>query len=191
MLIPLSDSPALGAADRLLFGEQENLDPRRHPATAGSIPGIADVGQGRANVADYFVWCDRFTEETGESFGHEPLQTFMLNETGAHDNWHIRPQFAEPMKSFFAVHERHRQIEQDEIELEPFLAKMIQAFKAGLRGGDLVVGVAEDCTNEAQCCLLVINYEDLRFFTARLRIFGLAVGRQLIVHQRSDDRPAS
>jgi len=37
----------------------------------------------------------------------EPLQTFMLTETGTHDNWHVRTQFTEPMKRFFAVHERH------------------------------------------------------------------------------------
>ena len=150
---------------------------RRDAATADSVPGIAHIGQGRSNVTDYFVRCDRFTQETGESFGHEPLQTFMLNETSAHDNWHVRAQFAKPMKSFFTIHERHRQIEKDEIELECLLAKVIQAFKPGLRGGDLVVRVAQDSANEAQRCLLVINYEDVRFFTAGLRSFGLAVGR--------------
>jgi len=149
----------------------------RDAATVGSVPGIAHAGEGRSNVADYFVRCDWFTEETGESFGHEPLQTVMLNKTSAHDNWHVRAQFAKPMKSFFTIHERHRQIEKDEIELECLLAKMIQAFKPGLRGGDLIVCVAQDSANEAQCCLLVINYKDLRFFTAGLRGFGLAVGR--------------
>jgi len=45
MLIPhCRDRPALGAAERLPFGEQENLNPRRD-ATVDSVPGIATLAR--------------------------------------------------------------------------------------------------------------------------------------------------
>ena len=84
-------------------------------------------------MIDDLVRRQRFAQETGQTCAHEPLKTVLLNKTGAKQDRYIRPNFAEPMKRFFAVHERHRQVEKNELVALRLPPEKIQTFETRLR----------------------------------------------------------
>ena len=95
-------------------------------------------------MIDNFIGRERLAQKPRDSGIHETIEPVTANETGAKNHCNIAPDFAEPMKRFLAVHERHRQIEQDELEGLRLPAEKIESFKAGLRGHYLVTRFAQE-----------------------------------------------
>jgi hypothetical protein len=81
------------------------------------------------NICDQLLRTMRFPEKPGHSRGHHPIEPFLGNKAGAQENHRVGANGSETAERFLAVHERHREIEQNEIEVVRALAEEIQAFK--------------------------------------------------------------
>ena len=72
----------------------------------------------------------RFTEKSRDTTGDHSLEPFLLDKTGVEQNDDIWIYSAKPDKSFLAVHEGHREIKQDEVEMPRPLPKDVQALES-------------------------------------------------------------
>ncbi len=80
---------------------------------------------------------ERLSQKSRNAGFHQTIEAIASNETGAKNDWYIGSNFAQPMKGFFAVHEGHRQIEQNQLERLRLPPKEIERFKSRLRGHDV------------------------------------------------------
>jgi hypothetical protein len=67
---------------------------------------------------------------------------------------------AEPSKSFFAVHEGHGKVEQNQVEPLWLLPETFQTFETRLDDGDFITGFGENAVGQNARCGLVIDHED-------------------------------
>ena len=78
-----------------------------------------------------------FVKETRHPGVDHPIESILGNESSAEEDNDVRANAFEAAKSFFAVHERHREVEQNQIEVARALAEKIQALKTRLRSFDI------------------------------------------------------
>jgi len=101
------------------------------------------------------------------------VEALLGHETGAEKDDGFRINVPEPDKSFFAIHERHREIEQDQIEVMRTLPENIETFETGLRGHDFEPCFGQNPFSQDKSHRFVIHDEDAAFFpgNGRRRIF--------------------
>ena len=66
-----------------------------------------------ADIGYEFSGAMRFSQKAGHACGKHTVEPFLRDKTRAQKNDDIGANCAETAKSFFTVHERHREIEQD------------------------------------------------------------------------------
>src|SRR6266404_7205628 len=65
---------------------------------------------------DNLIRCEWFSQKPCDASLHQPVESILSNKSSAQNNWHVGSNLAQPMKRLFSVHERHCQIEQNQLE---------------------------------------------------------------------------
>lgn|GEM_PF-4767349 len=104
----------------------------------------------------------RLANEARQTAGQHALDALLGRgeKTSTEKCHHVRINAAQVPKGFFAIHERHRKIQQDKIEPVRLLPKTFQAFKSGLDRGHFKPGFGEDAVSQNPGCWLVIHDEN-------------------------------
>ena len=94
-------------------------------------------------MRDHLVRPMRLAEKSGHARGEHAVEPFLRDEARAeqHDGFGVN--LAEPAESFFAIHERHREIEQNEIKVGRTFAEKIETFKTRLGSYDFEASLAD------------------------------------------------
>ena len=136
-------SAILRAQTPLRNPQLSRLD-KRNVGGGATDAGKFRVFENRVDPREKFVRPMRFANESGESSGDHPVDAALglAKKAGAQEDRDVRPESAQPPKSFFAVHERHRKIEHNQMEPMRSCSKVFQAFESGISSGEL----------EGRCC---------------------------------------
>ena len=121
------------------------------------------------------------------------IEALLLHEAGAKHDPHVGPQSAEALEGFLAIHQRHAEVEQDEIEVARAGAEEIEAFETGLRGDNVVAGVAQEFAREDEEHFLVVHHHDALSLASRA-VSDLAVAQAGVLRMEHDfaaDAPES
>lgn len=111
-----------------------------------------------------------FPEKTRQPSAEHPIESFLKDEAGAQKNNDIRANASKTAKGFFAVHKRHGEVEQNQIEVMWTLAEKIQALKTRLSGHDFETRFHEDAFGENERHRLVVHHQKRSFlFLGRWR----------------------
>ena len=104
----------------------------------------------------------RLSNEPGETGReHSVNPTLGLGEKSrAEENHHLWVNPQKAPESFFAVHERHGEIEQNQIEPTGALPKLFQTFEAGLNSGYLESGLGKNAEGQNAGGWLIIDNEN-------------------------------
>jgi hypothetical protein len=146
----------------------------RHVAHGATAPGRLRVFQDDLNARQELVGPMRFADGPSETGGEHAVDPFLRlgKEAGAEENDDTRIDGAETAERFFAIHERHRKIEQNQIERIRSVPELFQAFEPGLDRRYVEPGFREDAVGQNARRRFVINYED----PSRPVLQGMAVG---------------
>jgi hypothetical protein len=101
------------------------------------------------------VW---FANGTGQTTGQHAIDPLLglREETRTEEHNDAGMQSAQTLKRFFAIHERHRKIEQNQVKpMGPF-SKLFEAFKTGLGGRDLKAGFRKNPKRQDSCGWLIV-----------------------------------
>jgi Fe-S cluster assembly ATP-binding protein len=99
----------------------------------------------------------RFAEKTCQAGAEHPVEAFLGDEAGTEKDYDVRTNVPQTSKGFFAIHERHGEVEQNQIEMARTLAEKIQALKARLGGHDFESGVHEHAFGENERHRLIVD----------------------------------
>ncbi len=104
----------------------------------------------------------RFSQKTRQPAGQHALDALLgrCQKTGAEKSGHVRIDFAQAPKGFFAIHERHGKIEQDKVEPVRLFPETLQAFEARLDRGHFKPGFGKNSFSQNAGRRLIINDED-------------------------------
>jgi len=80
-------------------------------------------------MIDNLIRREWFSQKPGNARFHQAVESILSNKSGAQNNRYFGSNLAQPMKCFFAVHERHCQIEQDQLESVRLSTKKIERFE--------------------------------------------------------------
>jgi hypothetical protein len=74
-------------------------------------------------VRHHFVGSVRLPEKTGHARRQHAIEPFLGDKAGAEKHDDVGTNGSQPAECLFAIHKRHRKIEQDEIEMARALSK--------------------------------------------------------------------
>ena len=94
-------------------------------------------------MIDNLVRCEWFSQKSGDASFHQTLESIGPDESGAEDHRNVTSYFPETVKRFLAVHERHGQVEQDQVDCPRLATKNIKRFKTRLSGDDMIPRLAQ------------------------------------------------
>ena len=77
-----------------------------------------------------------FSQKPRHARAEHSVEAFLGDEAGAEKDHDIRTNAAQTTKGLFAVHERHGEVEQDQVEMGRTFPEKIQALETRLRGHD-------------------------------------------------------
>ena|ERR1700736_4906022 len=125
-------------------------------------------------MVDEFVGRDGLSEKTFDSGGHQAIQSIALNEPGAEKNGNVATDFPQPLESFLTIHERHRQIEQNELEGMRLSPEKIERLETRLRCNNVISSVGQQAFHQNERHLLIVDDQNAllwsRHFGDRLRL---------------------
>lgn len=111
-------------------------------------------------MRQHFIGTMRLPQKSRHPGRGHAIETFLLHVAGAQKNNDVGLDVAKPDKSFFAIHERHREIEHDKIEKVRTFAKNIEAFEAGLRRCNFKSGFRKNPFCQDQSHRFVIHHQE-------------------------------
>ena len=91
---------------------------------------IFQARENGSQVVDDFIWRERFAQKSGDPGVHQTIESIALNKSSAENDWNVGANFAKPLECFLAVHERHGQVEQDQLKRVRLPAEKIESFKS-------------------------------------------------------------
>src|ERR1017187_4677807 len=94
------------------------------------------------------VGCDWLAQKTRKTRAQHSIQAFLIDEAGAKHDWHIRTDLMQASECFLAVHERHGEIEKNEVEAVRAATKNVQAIEARLGGDDMEARLGESSLHQ-------------------------------------------
>ncbi len=102
----------------------------------------------------------RLPNESRQTALQHPLDASLgLGEkASAEQHDHERIEGAKPSERFFAVHKRHRQIEEDNVEPVRALPELLETFETRFDGRDLVASFGKDAIRQKARRGFVIDY---------------------------------
>ena len=97
------------------------------------------------DLSEKLIGSVRFADYTGHATGQHALDAALglPQEAGAEQYHHGGIHCSQPAKCFFAVHERHGEVEQNQIESGRLFPKLCQAVEAGLSSYDFKASFGE------------------------------------------------
>src|SRR5256714_3157116 len=124
--------------------------------------GTLHVSQDELDAREQFVGPMRFANESGHPCGQHAIDPVLRlrQESGAEEDDDVRVDRPQTPESFFAVHERHGKIEQNEIEPIGPVPELFEAFKPRLDGGNLVARLRENAVSQNAGGRIVVDNHD-------------------------------
>ena len=105
------------------------------------------------------MWLPNQTTQPSRQHSLNPSLGFG-EKAGAEQHNYQRINCAKPTERFFAIHERHRQIEEDKIEPVRAFPELVETFKARFHGCHLVAGFGKNAVRQKARGRLVIDNEN-------------------------------
>ena len=100
-----------------------------------------------------------FPEKTCHPSAEHPIEPFLVDEAGAQKDNDVWANASKTAESLFAVHEWHREVEQNQIKVVRTLAKKIQALETRLSGHDIETRLRENAFGENERHRFVIHHQ--------------------------------
>ena len=104
----------------------------------------------------------RFSNKPGQAAGNHPLDSplGLGEEAGAEEHNHFGIDVAEPPKGFFAVHERHGKIEENQVEPTGPLPELFQTLKPRRDGRNLEAAFAKHALGQFASGRIIVDNQN-------------------------------